>query len=254
MYKKQQVSLSLKDLPQQGRMNRQFEGNEAAIWATCVAKLPPEPLRFVLNASVESLPTNANLHKWGKRPSASCPLCQGYNQSLLHILNDCPTAMALRRYATRHNEVLCHLVTFIQHHLPPSYIMTADLPDSTYSFPQHITPTNLRPDVVWWSGQLKVVWLLELTCSFETTMDQAHHLKEAKYHDLVEEMRNAGYQASCLAFEVGSRGLIVQSELLELRQALGAPAKPTTQLGVALSRCAILGSFKVCCCRNLSGD
>ena len=66
-------------------------------------------------------------------------------------------------------------------------------------------------------------------------------------------MQNAGYQASCPAFEVGSRGLIVQSELLELRQALGAPAKPTTQLDGALSRCAILGSFKVWCCRNLSG-
>ena len=85
-------------------------------------------------------------------------------------------------------------------------------------------------------------------------MDQAHHLKEAKYHDLVEEARNAGYQASCLAFEVGSRGLIVQSKLLELRQALGAPAKPTTQLGVALSQCVILGSFNVWCCRNLSGN
>ena len=59
-------------------------------------------------------------------------------------------------------------------------------------------------------------------------MDQAHHLKEAKYHNLVEDARNAGYWTSCLAFEVGSRGLIVQSELLELRQTLGAPAKPTT--------------------------
>ena len=188
------LSTSLKDLLQQGMMSRQFEGNEVAMCATCVAKLPPELLKFVLNVTVESLPTNANLHKWGKRPSASCPLCQGYNISLLHVLNDCPTAMALRRYATRHDKVLRHLVTFIQHHFLPSYTMTADLPDSTCSFPQHITPTNLCPDVVWWSDQLKVVWLLELTCSFETAMDQAHHLKEAKYHDLVEEAWNAEYQ------------------------------------------------------------
>ena len=164
------LSTSLKDLPQQGTMNRQFDGNEAAMWATCVAKFPPEPLRFVLNASVESLPTNANLHKWGKCHSASCPLCKGYNQNLLHISNDCPTAMALRRYGTRHDAVICHLVTFIQHHLSPSYIMTADVPDSTYSFPQHVTSTNLRPDVVWLSDQLKVVWLLELTCSLRVPL------------------------------------------------------------------------------------
>ena len=71
------LSTSLKDLPQQGRMNRQFEGNEATMWATCVAKLPPEPLRFVLNASVESLPTNANLHKWGKRSFSLLPTLPG---------------------------------------------------------------------------------------------------------------------------------------------------------------------------------
>ena len=60
------LSESVSTLPQQGRMVRHFEGSEAALWATRVGSLPPEPLRFVLNATVESLPTNANLHKWGK--------------------------------------------------------------------------------------------------------------------------------------------------------------------------------------------
>ena len=84
------LSNSLNDLPHQGRMMRQFDGNGAALWALGVGNLSPEPLKFVLNATVESLPTNANLHKWGKGLSASCPLCHGDYQSLCHILNDCP--------------------------------------------------------------------------------------------------------------------------------------------------------------------
>ena len=39
------LSESLSTLTQQGRMVRQFEGGEAALWATCVRALPPEPLR-----------------------------------------------------------------------------------------------------------------------------------------------------------------------------------------------------------------
>ena len=95
----------------------------------------------------ESRPTNANLHKWSKRPSASYPLCQGY-QSLFHILNDCPKAMSLRRYTSHRDSVLHDIISFDRHHLLPSYAMSADHPECAYAFPQHITPTNLRPDEV----------------------------------------------------------------------------------------------------------
>ena len=89
----------LLDQPQQQRMMSVFEGSMAALWARCVGKFLPEPLRFVLNATLETLPTNFNLYIWGKHSSATCPLCQQGSQSLLHILNDCPRAMSLRRYA-----------------------------------------------------------------------------------------------------------------------------------------------------------
>ena len=246
------LSASLSALPQQGRMMREFGGKEAAMWATVVGKLPPEPLKFALNATVESLPTNANLHKWGKRPSASCPLCLGSCQSLLHILNDCPKAMFLCHYAIRHDNVLQNISRFIDCHLPPSYCRTVDLPDNIYSFSHHITPTNLRPDVVWWSDEMKRVYFLELTISSDSTMDQAHNRKLAKYYNLLEVARMAGYNAECLAFEVGSRGLVIERELQDLRRALGTTTKEITGLGVSLSQLAILGSFRVWCSRNKS--
>ena len=93
------LSDNLLSLPQQGKMMTHFEGSAAALWSRCVGKLPPESLSFILNAIVESLPTNANLFKWGKRPSPSCALCHSECQSLLHVLNDCPTAMTLHWYS-----------------------------------------------------------------------------------------------------------------------------------------------------------
>ena len=66
----------LLDQPQQGRMMSLFDGSMAALWARCVGRLPPDPLRFILNATLKTLPTNSKLYVWGKRSSATCPLCQ----------------------------------------------------------------------------------------------------------------------------------------------------------------------------------
>ena len=134
---------NLLSLPQQGKMMTLFDGNAAALWSRCVSKLPPEPLCFILNAAVESLPTNANLFKWRKRPSPSCALYHSEHQSLLHVLNDCYTAMILRQYSARHYEVLQVLSAFISTHLLPPFSMCLDTVESEYSFPHHISPTNI---------------------------------------------------------------------------------------------------------------
>ena len=62
----------------------------------------------------------------------------------------------------------------------------------------------------------------------------------------------AGYNAECLAFEVGSRDLVIERELQDLRHALDTTTKEITGLGVSLSQLAILGSFRVWCSRNRS--
>ena len=147
------LSASLSALPQTRRMMREFGGKEAVMWVTAVGKFSPEPLKFALNTTVESLPTNANLHEWGKRPSASCPLCLGSCQSLFHILNDCPKAMFNHRYAIRHNNVLQNIPRFIDCHLPPSYCTTVDLPDSSTVF--HTTSLPPTSILMWCGGQMR---------------------------------------------------------------------------------------------------
>ena len=154
------------------------------LWVRAVHGLPPETMKFALNASLNTLPTNANLHMWGKNPTNICPLCQESRQSLVHILNNCPVALELRRYSKRHDTVLQVIRDFIRSHLPPQLSIFIDSPSETYSFPHHITPTNLRPDIVWWSDQQRELWLFELTISYESVVANAKARKRAKYNDL----------------------------------------------------------------------
>ena len=113
---------------------------------------------------------------------------------------------------------------------------------SNYEFPQHITNTTLRPDIVWWSTQERPMCLLEFTISYETAMDEAHTRKMAKYKNIVQSAREVGVEVECIALEVGSRGLTRDDELAQLQTALGASTKAVNELTSVLSHTTILNS------------
>ena len=125
----QQLMEKLLSLPRQGEIVQHFEGNAASWWAKSIGQLPLEPFCFVLNATLDTLPSNSNLNLWGKGTSTICPLCQERRQTLFHVLNACPKAMTLRRYSKRHDNVLKEIFVFISAHLQPSFSITSDLPD-----------------------------------------------------------------------------------------------------------------------------
>ena len=147
---------SLCQLPVQGEMARAWDVSLPDLWVKAIQDLPPEPLKFILNASLNTLPTNSNLHRWGKKASDICTLCRVSSQSLEHILNNCSKAMELRRYSMRHDAVLDVIGDFIKSHLPPTFSVTVDSSSEVYFFPHHITQTNLRPDIVWWRDGRRV--------------------------------------------------------------------------------------------------
>ena len=229
---------ALCQLPAQGEMARACGDTSQVLWARAVRDLPPEPMSFVLCASLDSLPTNANLHRWGKKPTADCPLCRGGRQTLIHTLNNCPMAMELRRYSMRHDAVLDIIGDFIKSHLPS--------PHHT----NHITPTNLRPDIVWWSDERRELWLFELTVSYESLVAGARVRKRAKYQDLVESGRAAGYKTELITFEVGSRGMLEDSVVEGFKKAIKATQKDISTLCLLTIRSAILGSFSIWTSRN----
>ena len=59
-------------------------------------------------------------------------------------------------------------------------------------FPQEISTTNLRPDMVLWSTEKRVVYIIELTVPWETAVDEAFERKRNKYSQLSDEANSRG--------------------------------------------------------------
>ena len=126
-------------------MSRCMDQECARVWSAVVKALPEEQMKFSLNAALDVLPHNHNLHLWKKKLSPACTLC-GENQTLLHVLNNCCSAMNLRRYNDRHDLVLQEIASAIKPYLPPTTSMSVDIREG-YNFPCHIVPTDLRPHI-----------------------------------------------------------------------------------------------------------
>ena len=58
-----------------------------------------------------------------------------------------------------------------------------DLQGKGYSFPQQVAITNIRPDLVIWSG--RSIKGIELTIPFEEGMEAAAERKKTNYRDLL---------------------------------------------------------------------
>ena len=202
-------------------------------------------MKFALNAAVDVLPHNSNLHLWKKRKDPSCPLC-GSNQSLLHVLNNCSVARDARRYNTRHDAVLSVIAAVVKPNIPQTSTLTVDIGDS-YSFPLHIVDTDLRPDLVWWDERHRYLHMVELTVCFESNFVEAAERKSAKYMDLVEQSHTKGYETSLLTLQVGSRGV---PDLPGFAKILNLSSRELSVLLTAMSRQALVGSFSIWCSRN----
>lgn len=80
--------------------------------------------------------------------------------------------------------------------------------DRQLRFPTEITTTNLRPDIVLWSGTAQAVILAELTVPWEGGMEAAFERKKDRYLDLIAECREGGWSAVSYPVEVGCRGFV----------------------------------------------
>ena len=232
-------------LPVQGLTVQEFEGHAAHTWSTAISTLPEWCFKFVLNAVTDTLPHNANLHKWKKLSSLGCQLC-GQHQSLAHVLNSCQKALGLGRYTARHDDVLAVIFDFCKSHLPSEMNITADLPGK-YNFPQDIATTDQRPDIVIWSTT--TIHLVELTVLFETNITNTAERKVQRY----EVLRNAcsrSHHTTIITLEVGSRGFLCMEGFQNLYRLLKTKAKDRQSLELDLIRHVVTCSYNICCKRN----
>ena len=80
-------------------------------------------------------------------------------------------------------------------------------------YPEEITVTSMRPDMLLLSRESKTIHIVELTVPWEDRLNISHKLKAAKYQDLqlADETCVKGWTTSLMPLEVGCRGFVATS-------------------------------------------
>jgi hypothetical protein len=155
--------------------------------------------KFALKASIDTLPTKANLCLWGKRTNNKCKCGAKKNQN--HILNCCHLALNEGRFTFRHDgglnyiasclDTLCCYVDIPGHQTPAGGTLPPDVIVST-----------LKQDIVIVDRKNRRMSIFELTCPAEHQIETAHTLKEQKYSHFEKDI--AQHMVTVAPFEVGS--------------------------------------------------
>ena len=195
-----------------------IEEKENMTWQSIIRNVPRGVLSFALNSATNTLPTPDNLRRWGKRNVSKCPLC-GNNGTLEHILNFCPVALKQGRFTWRHNSVLSYFTNILKENKPDSLEIFSDIPGHDLNggtIPPDVLVTSSRPDLVILDRTNRKIFLLELTCSFESNIQSANALKTLRYTPLKLDLEEAGFYCNLVPFEIGSRGYVSKSNRANL--------------------------------------
>ena len=183
--------------------------NTDLTWKSYIFNLKKGTLKFILNATIDCLPHNANLRQWGRSQTDSCPLpgC-GLRQTTAHILSNCKTALNQLRYNFRHDSVLTYISQVLDKSRFEAYV---DIPGhktaNNGTIPAHVGIVSLdRPDIVVLDNNSKKIFYFELTCPNEKNESDAHLRKQNKYAYLLTD--TTSYSPSVIPFEIGSKGYV----------------------------------------------
>ena len=246
----------LKTLVLQGNLLALTLEEELSVcWNSFIFDVPRRVMQFVLNSSIDTLPTKSNLVRWGKNVSDKCDLC-GNRETLLHVLNYCNVQLTQGRYTWRHDNVLNVIHTALTktkatvNDTPnPEIIVDLNQPNAHASstIPREVIPTTDRPDLVlYWPNEKKLL-IFELTVPFDLNISKAHEYKCNKYAPLIHDISARNFDVSLIAFEVGSRGLLTNHNFQSLKSLIKmANANVTAKtLSNQISKMAVVSSFSI---------
>ena len=232
--------------------------SKCTVWKSLVYNLPHKVAKFLMNSVIDTLNTNANLCRWGKKISDKCKHC-GNKETLHHVLNSCQTALQDGRFTWRHDNLLRYLIDLIHEGIKKTEAQIfADLDDTPFktigasTIPNECTQTNLRPDIcVLWKNLRKIL-LFELSVPFELNIDKAHDYKTQKYTPLLTDLEENGYDVTLICLEIGSRGFVSQGNEARLRKLLSVIDRPVKFKTVrhSLSKLATISSFVIYSAKN----
>jgi hypothetical protein len=209
-------------------------------------------LKFLLNASIDTLPTASNLVKWNKKTSDKCKQCKNV-ETTSHILNGCKVSLENGKFLWRHNTVINYIYQSID---TAKYKVYADLPGNTAegggTVPADICVTAHKPDLVIIDEKNNSLYICELTVPFETNIETRHREKSDKYAHFVTDVTQMNTSVIC--FEIGSRGFIStrnQSSLNALHKFV-KPGLKLPKFKQNISALSLYSSYHIFICRKES--
>ena len=175
------------------------------LWKSTMFQLKSGTLKFMINASIDTLPTPANLKRWKYSSSDKCKLC-GNRGTTNHYLNCCKVMLNTDRYTWRHNNI----VNFIVNNVEKRFKVYSDLQGweapGGGTIPPALCVTNLKPDIVIIDEHKKTLHIYELTVPLTMNADQRNKEKSLKYSPFITDI--TGYTCKLNCFEVSSTGVI----------------------------------------------
>ena len=217
-------------------------------WKSLIYNLPRGILQFAVNAAIDTLATNANLKRWGKRTNAKCDHC-GNRETLHHTLNNCKEM--LDRYLWRHNSVLSYMYECIKFNPKDDDTeLYVDLPfvhQGASTIPIDIIITQQKPDLVLVDRNNKKLTIMELSIPFETNIDSTHGIKLERYRKLISDIEQNDYCVNYYPIEIGSRGLISKDNEARLKSFLKNSVKQCkfTEAKHTLCKIVLISSFVI---------
>ena len=219
-------------------------------WKSFLYDLKAGTLKFLANAVIDTLPTNANLKRWKKSPSDKCKLCRG-RQTTAHCLNICKVSLDTGRWTWRHNNI----VNFVVNNLDTTkYTVHSDIMGHEAAgggtVPPEVCVTNLKPDITIWDRTHNKFHIFELTCPLDRNIDTRHLEKSNKYAHFLTDIKNIS--TTVTAFEISSLGHIT-SENKKRLSTLHKFCKPGTKQSTFIkniSSLSIYSSYHIWLCRN----
>ena len=206
----EQMFNHVRNLVKQGKYLElsQLEQTDAT-WKGYIYNLPRGTMKFLLNSTIDTLPTKVNLKMWGKVSNDKCRC--GTRQTLNHILNCCGPSLREGRYTFRHDSVLTYISKCLNKTKYTCYVdIKGFQTPAEGTLPPDVVVTTLKPDIVIIDKISKTVNIFELTVPAEHRIKISHKLKYEKYQHFISDIKS--YTVNLVPFEVGSHTGYISSD------------------------------------------
>ena len=241
----------IKSLAVQGKVLELWAAAENDVtWKSYMFNLKSGTLKFLLNASIDTLPSLANLKRWKKSPSDLCKLCRG-RQTSNHVLNICKVGLNTGRFKWRHDNILSYIVSLIN---TDKYEVYSDLPGyhamGGGTIPPEIAITGQVPDIVVVNKVTRELEIWELTVPMEENIAKRNLDKNNKYGHFPQDLSANKCKLTC--FEISNKGFITDKNHAYLKH-FHSFLKTGTKISLFkqnISALAVLGSFHIWLCRS----